>query len=221
MPRFTCCTLAVILLGVSAAFAQSDNAGPKVFGYFQASLGFEEDVETSRQSNSFTLQQLNLFLQKDLMPSWTAFINLEFVNSYSSILSWGAFSLEEAWINYRRSDQFKLKLGLLTPAFNNLNEIKNRTPLLPYIIRPIVYESSLREIFAIEDFTPARAFVQAHGFFPAGNTKFDYAAYLGNSPSVNNDPYHGPTGLDTSRTFLLGSRVGIRHKFFKAGISTT
>ncbi len=221
MPRFNCCILAVFLLGASGAFGQSDNAGLKVFGYFQASLGAEEDLETNRESNSFTLQQLNLFLQKDLTQNWTAFVNFEFVNSYSSLYNWGAFSLEEAWVNYRRSDQFKLKLGLLTPAFNNLNEIKNRTPLLPYIIRPLIYESSLREVFAIEDFTPARAFVQAYGFIPAGNAKFDYAAYLGNSPNINNDSYRGSTGLDTSRTFLLGSRVGLRYKFFKAGLSTT
>jgi hypothetical protein len=162
-----------------------------------------------------------LFLQKDLTQSWTAFVNFELVNSYSSFFNWGAFSLEEAWINYRGSDQFKLKLGLLTPAFNNLNEIKNRTPLLPYIIRPIVYESSLREIFASEDFAPARAFVQAHGLIPAGEAKFDYAAYLGNSPNINSDSREGPTGLDTSRTFLLGSRVGLRYKFFKVGFSTT
>ncbi|MGH7490866.1 MAG: hypothetical protein ACREOO_00575 [bacterium] len=223
MLHIICRTLAVLLLVSSAAFGQTDYAGLKIFGYFQASLGFEEELQTQRQQNSFTLQQLNLFLQRDLTQSWTAFINMEFVNSYSSLLNWGAFSLEEAWINYRGSDQFKLKLGLLTPAFNNLNEIKNRTPLLPYIIRPLVYESSLREVFVVEDFAPARAFVQAYGFIPAGTAKFDYAAYLGNSPNINSDNSgsYGPTGLDTSRTFLFGSRVGMRYGFFKAGLSST
>jgi len=221
MPRFIFCVLAMVMLGASGARAQADNAGLKVFGYFQASLGSAEDLDTKRQSNSFTLQQLNLFLQKGLTPKWTAFVNFEFVNSYSSLNNWGGFSLEEAWVNYRRNDKFRLKLGLLTPAFNNLNELKNRTPLLPYIIRPLVYESSLREVFAIEDLTPTRAYVQAQGVIPAGNTKFDYAAYLGDSPNINNDSHRGPTGLDTSQTFLLGGRVGVRYKFLKAGMSTT
>lgn len=202
------------------AFGQAEDDRLKVFGYFQAALGSQKDLQTQREENSFTLQQLNLFLQKNLTQNWTAFINLEFVNNYSSLFGWGAFSLEEAWINYRRSNQFKLKLGLLTPEFNNLNAIKNRTPLLPYIIRPVVYESSFREIVATEDYAPARAFVQAYGFIPAGQTKFEYAGYLGNSPSINADPSRGITGLDTSRTFLAGSRVGLRHKFLKAGFST-
>ncbi len=215
------CTLAVLCWGAAGAFGQSNNADLKVFGYFQVALGFQKEVQTQREENSFTLQQLNLFLQKNLTHDWTAFVNFELVNNYSSFSNWGGFSLEEAWINYRRSDQFKLKLGLLTPAFNHLNEIKNRTPLLPYIIRPVVYESSYREIIPTEDFVPARAFVQAHGFIPAGDTKFEYAAYLGNSPNINDNSRRGVTGLDTSRTFLFGSRVGMRHKFFKAGFSTT
>jgi hypothetical protein len=165
--------LLVLSLAPSGVFAQAENAGLNVFGYFQVALGYQKDVQTEREQNSFTLQQLNLFLQKKLTQDWTAFVNFEFVNSYSSFFNWGAFSLEEAWINYQRSDQFKLKLGLLTPAFNNLNELKNRTPLLPYVIRPVVYESSFREIIPTEDFVPARAFMQAYGIIPAGDTKLD------------------------------------------------
>ena len=167
------CTVAVLLLEASGAFGQTKNSDLKIFGYFQASLGSQKDLQTLRESNSFTLQQLNLFLQKDLTADWTAFVNFEFVNSYSSVYNWGAFSLEEAWINYNRSNQFKLKLGLLTPAFNNLNEIKNRTPLLPYIIRPVVYESSFRETVPTEQFLPARAFAQVYGSITLADTKFD------------------------------------------------
>jgi hypothetical protein len=221
MRRLTFHTLLVLSLAPSGVFAQAENANLNVFGYFQVALGFQKDVQTEREQNSFTLQQFNLFLQKNLTQNWTAFVNFEFVNSYSSFFDWGAFSLEEAWINYRRSDQFKLKLGLLTPAFNNLNELKNRTPLLPYVIRPVVYESSFREIVATDDFVPSQAFAQAYGIIPAGETKFDYAIYLGNSPNINNDPSRGVTGLDTSRSFLLGGRAGVRHSFFKVGFSTT
>lgn len=205
----------------NAALAQSEAGALKVFGYFQAAFGRQKDVDLKIELKTFTLQQLNLFLQKDLAQSWSAFVNFEVVNSYSSLREWGAFSLEEAWINYRRSRQFKLKLGLLTPAFNNLNEIKNRTPLLPYIIRPVIYESSFSENVETEEFVPGRAYVQAYGFIPVGSVKLDYAVYLGNSPNINTDRSRGVTGYDTSRTFLAGGRLGIRNDFFKAGVSAT
>lgn len=208
----------LFLLGAQAS-AQDEKKNLHVFGYFQAALGHQRDVTLLREVKSFTLQQLNLFLRKEVMENWSAFVNFEMVNSYSSQRGWGAFSLEEAWINYRRSDQFKLKLGLLTPTFNNLHEIKNRTPLLPYIIRPVVYESSFSEIVGVDEFAPHHAFVQAYGFIPMRDTKWDYALYLGNSPNINSDPRRGVTGVDTTRKFLVGGRVGVRHGFFKAGVS--
>lgn len=213
--------LMMLILGAWSVttWAQSGSGDLKMFGYFQAALGHQKDVGHERVLNTFTLQQLNLFLQKDVMQSWSAFINFELVNSYSSLRNWGAFSLEEAWVNYRRSKQFQLKLGLLTPAFNNLNEIKNRTPLLPYIIRPVVYESSFSEEVATEDFAPGRAYVQVYGFIPQGAMKWDYAIYLGNSPNINTDPRLGVTGVDTTRSFLVGGRLGMRRGFFKTGVS--
>jgi len=114
-----------------------------------------------------------------------------------------------------------LKLGLLIPIFNNLNEIKNRTPLLPYIIRPLAYETSFGEFIEIEDLTPVRAFAQVYGFFPAGEAKFDYAVYVGNSPNINNDPSIDQTGIDTTATFLFGGRMGFRYGELKLGLSAT
>jgi hypothetical protein len=171
--------------------------------------------------NSFGLQQLNLFFQKDLSQNWTAFVNFEALNTFSSSRRWGALNLEEAWVKYSPNMKFNLKLGLQIPSFNNLNEIKNRTPLLPYIIRPLVYETSFGEFLPLEEFVPARAFVQAYGFFPAGEAKFDYAVYLGNSPNLNDDPQNGQTGVDTTTAFLVGGRLGIRYRELKLGLSAT
>jgi hypothetical protein len=171
--------------------------------------------------NSFGLQQLNLFFQKDLYRNWTAFVNFEALNSFSSSRRWGALNLEEAWVKYNPNMKFNLKLGLQIPAFNNLNEVKNRTPVLPYIIRPLVYETSFGEFIPLEEFVPARAFVQAYGFVPAGETKFDYAVYLGNSPNINSDPKNGQTGVDTTTAFLVGGRLGIRYRELKLGLSAT
>lgn len=214
---------AVMLLigGFLPLWAQSEAISPKIFGYFQSSFGYRKDIGRPVQVKTFSLQQLNLFLQKDLTTKWTAFVNFEFVNSYSSFRNWGAQNLEEAWVSYRSSDQFKIKLGLQVPTFNNLNEIKNKTPLLPYIIRPLVYESSFNEIIALDEFTPTQAFIQAHGFIPGRNLKFDYAAFIGNSPNINNDPRRGQTGVDTTQYFLFGGRLGIRTNNLKLGISST
>ena len=202
--------------------AQNNDSGLDVFGYFQASLYKDQDSESGKKQNTFTLQQLNLMLQKDLSQRWSSFVNFEFTNSFSSFDNWGSFSLEEAWAQYRQSRYFRLKLGLLIPRFNNLNIIKNRTPLLPYIIRPLVYETSFQESFPIEEFIPEQAYVQIHGSAPVGGEfKIDYSGYWGNSPNISTGDSSFKTGLDSTDTFLFGIRLGVRHPNFKLGFSST
>lgn len=205
----------------SSSFAQSDDSPVKIFGYFQNSFQHWTTFEEKEEQNSFSLQQLNLFFQKDLSKRWTAFVNFEFLNNFSSSRQWGSANLEEAWVAYRANMKFKLKMGLQIPTFNNLNEIKNRTPLLPYIIRPLVYETSFSEFVLTEEFLPARAFVQLYGFLPTQELKFDYVAYLGNSSNINDNLFNGQTGVDTTTTFLIGGRLGIRYRELKLGFSGT
>jgi hypothetical protein len=222
MLRFKLIIFASLLsCSASQLGAQPTGLDLKVFGYFQASLEYRKNIDNPGQFKSFSLQQLNLFLQKELLEQWTIFINFELVNSYSSFRNWGAHNLEEAWVNYRRSQQFKLKLGLQIPTFNNLNEIKNRTPLLPYVIRPLAYESSFNEIIALDEFVPAQAYVQLYGSIPISELKLDYALFVGNSPNINNDPEWGQTGIDTTKLFLVGGRFGLRTRNLKAGVSAT
>lgn len=205
-----------------AASARDSDTDLNVFGYFQASLYKQKDLLTGNNFNTFTLQQLNLMAERGLGRRWNAFVNFEFTNSYSSFDEWGSFSLEEAWARYRYNRYFRLKLGLLIPRFNSLNAIKNRTPLLPYIIRPLVYETSFQQSLPIEEFVPEQAYIQIHGSAPIGGEfKFDYAGYWGNGPNVATDPGSFKTGLDTTDTFLFGLRVGVRHPNFKAGFSST
>ncbi len=213
--------IALLLLTPAKGLAQADESRISVLGYFQGSLYYQKDIQTQKRSTSFTTQQLNLLLQKDLLRRWSAFINFEFTNSYSSYRNWGSFALEEAWAKYRRNKYFTIKMGLLIPKYNNLNEIKNRTPLLPYIIRPLVYETSFQEIIPISEFVPEQAYVQVYGFAPIKSVKFDYAAYWGNSPNINTDADFGQTGIDTSKTFMFGSRIGLRYKTIKFGFSST
>jgi len=211
----------MIFLWFCNSYSQIGESPIKIFGYFQNEFAYQRSTQLEKNSSSFHLQQLNLFFQKDLARNWTAFVNFELLNSFSTFRQWGAFNLEEAWVKFRLCKEFSLKLGLQIPKFNNLNEIKNKTPLLPYVIRPLVYETSFNEFLHIDEFLPERCFVQAYGFYPVGKVKLDYAFYIGNSPNVNIDSDRGQTGVDTSLTVLLGSRIGIRVGELKAGISIT
>jgi hypothetical protein len=213
--------LLVVLFRMAPCFSQAAESDLNMFGYFQNQFSYEDLDNDAGHETTFMVQQLNLFLQKDLAARWASFVNFELVNSFSSSSRFGDFKLEEAWVRYRSSPGFNLKLGLQIPIFNNLNEIKNRTPILPYIIRPLVYETSFGELFNVEEFAPARAYVQAFGFLRRQSIKFDYAAYVGNSPHLNDDPDYGPTGRDTTDTFLVGGRVGVRYDDLKLGISGT
>ena len=215
-------------------YSQSGEASLNIFGYFQNSFQHwtpltsssnRPDIivgETRKAQNAFSMQQLNLFLSKDLSRHWRAFVNFEALNNFSSQRRWGGFNLEEAWVRYKPSDYFNLKLGLLIPEFNHLNEIKNRTPLLPYIIRPLIYETSFYEfVGAIEQATPARAFLQAGGTLLLPEAKMDYALYLGNSPNIATWEDGQQSGVDTTTNLLVGGRLGLRDRSWKAGISLT
>jgi len=205
---------------VSTNFAQVGESPFRLFGYFQTQLAHQQ-VDNGFNANTFNMQQMNVFVQKDLAKDWTTLVDFEFLNSYSSSRFWGAFNLTEAWVRYRASQGFNLKIGLQIPIFNNLNEINNRTPLLPYIVRPLAYETSYAEIIDIEAFTPKRTFLQAYGYFPLSDLKIDYAVYIGNSPNISVLSGNGQSGIDTTNTFLLGGRTGIRFDELKAGISFT
>ncbi|NIR48187.1 hypothetical protein GWO43_07005 [candidate division KSB1 bacterium] len=213
--------LGITFIVASEAFGQFSESDLRIFGYFQNTFIHQTEFIDSPEENSFSVQQLNLFFQKDLARHWRTFVNFELLNNFSSSRQWGAFNLEEAWVRYRSNEKFNLKMGLHIPIFNHLNTIKNRTPLLPYVIRPLVYETSFSEFIAVEEFTPARAFVQAYGFLTLNKVKLDYALYLGNSPNINSRSSLGQTGVDTTNTFLIGGRLGIRYGELKVGLSAT
>lgn len=232
MPRFRTILTAIVCLTMmtgifgTAAKSQSPDTPLDVFGYFQ--VNFDHCRSVSLRSmhdwNSFVLQQLNLMLTKQFTPSLSSFINFEATNTYASDALWGSFSISEAWVRYELSDRFNIKAGLLIPTFNNLNEIKNRTPLLPYIIRPLIYESSISGIFNFSTFFPQQAFVQVYGSIDAGDATIDLAAYFGNSEPafVNSNPSNYQVrGIDTTTFKLVGARIGTRIGTVKFGVSGT
>jgi len=224
----------IIIIAQTTILAQTKPNDLHIFGYFQVSfMQFsEQHYKTNRpdisgfdwipKQNTFSIQHLNLFFSKNISDHWRAFINFEFTNSFSSHKNWGAFNLEEVWIRFKPSDQFGIQAGLLIPTFNNLNVIKNRTPLLPYIFRPFVYETSLKDFFFfIEDFVPSRAWVQASGTIKHKHIKSDYALYTGKPSNLSETGEYAPSGYDTTNTFLFGGRIGVRWHDLKAGISMT
>jgi hypothetical protein len=171
---------------------------------------------------SSNAQQLNVFLRKELSSSFTAWVNLEFVNSYSSDKSWGTFNLEEAWMNYQYSDAFNVKAGLLIPKFNHLNDIKNRMPILPYITRPLIYESTLANTVDQSNYVPERAFVQIAGNVPVSVLTLDYSAFAGHAEKsyINGKVSGGmETGTDSVNFKTFGGRVGISYGGMWFGIS--
>ena len=204
------------------AVSQTGESPLRTFGYFQTEFRYVDirGSHASSKSTTFSVPQVNLMLQKDLGKNLTSIIDLEFLNTFSTEQGWGDFNLEEAWVRYRVGSSLSVKFGLSIPVFNNLNELKNRTPILPYIVRPLVYETSFGEFINIEEFVPRRAFIQAFGFRPLSSYKIDYALYVGNSPHVNSDPLLGQTGVDSTKFVLVGGRTGIRwRESLKAGVS--
>jgi hypothetical protein len=188
--------------------------------------GLDAPVSSTETRNSFALQQLDLFFRKEMGDDFTAFVDLEFQLNYSSQNNWGSLSLQEAWMNYHHSDAFNVKTGLLFPAFNRMNEVKNRLALLPYLFRPLVYERLLSNKFLAEDFVPEHAFIQLHGTFPVGDFFGDYALYTGNAESsyITRRGADGSIDADLNQKFeflsgvdptdlklkLFGGRIGLR-----------
>jgi hypothetical protein len=187
----------------------------------------------SHDQATYAVQQLDIFLNNQIGDNLNVFVDLEFTMNYSSEKGWGNLNLQEAWLNYYASDYLNIKVGWLFPKFNNMNEIKNRLTMLPYIFRPIVYEQIFTYENFYEDFVPEHAFLQLSGFYPIGNLRLDYAAYTGNSESsyitnkesADSAKYQLLTGVDTQGIGfkLFGGRIGARKddESFKTGISVT
>ncbi len=217
--------LAMLLSFSAATFAQSNDL--QIFGYFQNNYTYFNtylgDTKTM-DVNSFLMQQMDVFFQKNLTADFSAFVNLEFTNSYAAQDSIGGFKIQEAWLKYSPSEYLNIKGGLLIPRFNNFNEIKNRTVLLPYIYRPIAYESYFFNQFGTSAFVPSTANLQVYGDIPVvGGLHFNYAGFYGNSETDmlnKNSNFWGP-GQDPTPYKLVGGRLGIEYENLQLGVSAT
>jgi hypothetical protein len=229
-------TIFLVLMLLGGSFmgnGQEISNGLDIFGYCQATFDNSWETSSIMQSpaktvsrNTFILQQANLFFRKEFGPEFTSFVNLEFTQTYSTLRGWGSFRIEEAWMRYDASRAFSVKAGLLIPVFNNLNEVKNRMPLMPYIIRPFVYESVAAGPANSDEFVPQSAFLQFQGELHLNQVVLDYALYTGNgdpsfTTSTDRQLSYLIGGTDTTAVKMLGGRVGVRIGKQKGGVSFT
>ena len=231
----------LVVLCFQTVSAQSDL---QIFGFYQARLvrqtgdismvlnmptpGGIVPMTMVNDADNFispSLQQLNFFFRKEINPSLTSWVNLEALNSFSSDKQWGSFSVEEAWVNYQYNDAFNVKAGLLVPRFNYLNEIKNKMPVLPYIIRPLVYEQSMAASIHPNEYLPEHAFFQVAGYTPLGGVTFDYSGFVGQSESSyilsGETQSSRPSASDTTTFKAVGGRVGCKAGDLRLGVSAT
>ena len=230
--------IALIILG-STASAQE---GLSIYGFFQASalhlkneytfkaskfgIPTATDSKITESYTSYQLQQANLLLRNEFNDQFSGFLNLEFTNNYSSSKGWGSFGVKEAFMRYQYSEQLVAKIGMFVPKFNNLYEISEKTPLLPYAFRPLVYETITESIIDQNDFLPSKAFAQIEGFIPIDEVKIDYAAYFGNVESKYITSETVPAQLmavngmnQKNDLAAFGGRIGARYNTLKFGVS--
>jgi hypothetical protein len=218
-----------LFIGLLFAFvgqcpAQETPSSLSMFGYLQAAFVSMEASAMGPNATTFTLQQMNLMGTNRFTPRLSVFFNLELTNSYSSKRGWGTLSLEEAWVKYSFNPYIHCKAGLITPTFNAFLQIKNKTPLIPYISRPCPYESSLAEVIDVELLLPMRANIEVYGTLPAGDMNLEYAVFLGNSDSkftLGNDSRMQVSGWDSSTYKLIGGRLGLSSSWIRLGCSMT
>lgn len=207
-----------------------------IYGYVQSSYLFFHNYynpfppsgEANYTYHNMGINQLNLFFAKDFGDDFSSFINFEFVNNYSSDKGFGSFNLSEAYIKWDYRDFLKLKFGMVIPQFNALFEIYNRTPLLPYVVRPKLYDATSGNLVDIFDILPQKALIQIYGSIPVESTNLEYALFAGNPPnsflsSPNNNllPGYVAYGQSAVNYISFGGRIGIRTSNIRLGVSAS
>jgi hypothetical protein len=218
--------LSLLLVLMVTPTMRAQNNDLNIFGYYQlnyTNFDVKFNGEKSLEVNSFLMQQMNLFFQKNFNTELSSFVNLEFTNSFSFQDTSGGFKIQEAWLKYSPSSLFNVKAGLLIPRFNNFNEIKNRTVLLPYIYRPVAYETYFFNQFGTGEFVPTSANLQIYGEIPVNDLYLNYAVFYGNSETKmlnTNSSFWGP-GQDPTPYKLVGGRIGVEYNDLQFGASMT
>lgn len=174
---------------------------------------------------SLSLQQANVLFTSNHNNGFSTYLNVEMLNSLSTMQGFGHISIEDAFVKYNHNQTLNIKLGYFTPTFNSFNEIYNKFPLMPYAYRPFMYEKALANIINPEDILPAKALAQIYGYFPINKVKLDYSLFLGNPENSylrkNGTDVAAVGGTSTVDFVTVGGRVGLRYDEIKLGMSMT
>jgi hypothetical protein len=221
-------TYAVTTFCLTSIFSQANPEGIEINGYAQSYCAYYKvtNPPPSMKSSTFNVQEMDLILQKDLGSALSTFADLQFLNTYSTEKGWGDLNLDQMWIKYSPAKEFNIKFGHIVPIFNSFNEIKTKFPLLPYIFRPLVYESSISAVVNSGEYIPMHAAIQINGTVKLNILKLDYAVFGGNSDFIISSKMPGASiytfpGEDTTNFKLFGGRIGARFAGIKIGFSYT
>ncbi|MFZ4619280.1 MAG: hypothetical protein ACOYNS_01875 [Bacteroidota bacterium] len=226
-----------IMMGLMFSSLLSAQDEVNVFGYFQTYYNSFSNKygppgpptgEQNYSYNTLGIGQLNLFLQRPIGENFTAFVNFEYINNFSSGRGYGDYNIQEAYVRWDYKDYLRFKFGMAIPQFNAMFQIYNRTPLLPFLNRPKLYEATGGNLVDIFDILPQKSLLHIDGFVPTNLVNLEYAVYLsgptnGFVSSPKNDllPGYVPFGQTSVKYLGIGGRIGIVSGPVKAGISVT
>jgi hypothetical protein len=112
------------------------------------------------------------------------------------------------------------------PQFNALLEVYNKAPLLPYILRPQVYETNQENLIDNFNILPQKALLHVNGSIPVQAFILEYSVFLGSatngfisSPDHDLGPGYVAFGQSSVSYLSRGGRIGLQYGDIRAGVS--
>lgn len=203
----------------SGALAQEDEFKLNIFGYtavkFAAYTPNNEPLLNGQGKvrNTFSNFQTGVFLSGSVASDWKYLVELQIQNDFTFQQLVGQNFLHQAWIEWRPSDAFGLRMGTSLAPFGYFNVIHSRPSLYWIIERPVVYQEE-ELVGGIELVRSEFANLMASGVLRLGDdAKLDYAVHVGNTDR------RGHFSFDLSAAKQLGSRIALRTEAITFGIS--
>lgn len=214
---WVCCTL--VLCMAQSALAQDDEFKLNIFGnvtsnFYAFTKNNEPYLQNGNLKSTFLLQQANLYLSGNVSSDWKYFVEFTF-QAESGPSNQIMFHAHQAWVEYRPSDEFGLRIGRALCPFGLFNALHSRPALYWMVFRPLPYEETGLTSDEVDGMrSEFNNGIMVSGALPiASGVKLDYNVYTGNTENVNGLQY------DLSTTKKFGGRVAIRTENITIGIS--
>lgn len=216
--RFALCAL-VMFAFYDKMQAQDDEFKLNIYGYtaakFAAYTPNNEPLLNSQGKvrTTFSMFQTGLFLSGNVSSDWKYLVELQVQNDFSFQQLIGQNFIHQAWIEYRPTDAFGVRIGTSLAPFGYFNVIHSRPSLYWIIERPVVYQ----EQELIGDIELVRA--EFANLMASGALRLSDDAKLDYSLQVANTNRLGHFGFDISATKQLSSRIALRTDAVTFGVS--